>query len=256
LKKTALLLALVLAFSTVGIAPGSAATVSNKRYDWFYVRNKTHTTPSAPKYARQLLAAYGGTYAMSKGRKVIYLTMDEGYENGYTPAILDTLKRNKVPVTFFCTASYIKSKGALVRRMYNEGHLVGSHTATHPNMVSKANNWAAYKKELTLTEAAYYAATKKRLSKIVRMPSGIYSARALSYNKALGYKTYFWSFAYADWDPRHQATTAYARKLILANSHNGEILLLHAVSRTNTAVLDSMLKNLKGQGYVFKLLPR
>jgi peptidoglycan-N-acetylmuramic acid deacetylase len=220
------------------------------------MRNSTHRTPWAPATARGLLFTYRGAYALSNKSRIMYLTMDEGYENGYTARILDVLKRNKVPVTFFCTGSYIKSRPALVRRMVAEGHLVGNHTLTHPNMVAKAANWAAYKKEIVDTEAAYRAATGQPMAKIVRMPSGIYSARTLYFNKTLGYRTYFWSFAYADWDVSHQPTTTHARSLILANTHWGEIMLLHAVSKTNYLVLDSVIKSLKAQGYVFKLLPR
>ena len=254
MKKTALFLTLVLAWSAAGVGT-AMATVSNRRYDWYIVRSTVHKTPAVPDTARRLLAAYRGTYAMSRLHKVIYLTMDEGYENGYTGRILDVLKANNVPVTFFVTGSYIKSKPALVRRMVKEGHLVGNHTLTHPNMVTKAWTFAGYKRELVQTELVYRSATGRTMPKIMRMPSGTYSARALSYNKVLGFKTYFWSFAYADWDPANQHTTTYARRFILANAHSGEIMLLHAVSRTNYMVLGGVIKTLKSQGYVFKLLP-
>ncbi|MBR5310612.1 MAG: polysaccharide deacetylase family protein, partial [Oscillospiraceae bacterium] len=64
----------------------------------------------------------------------VYLTFDEGYENGYTPKILDVLKEKNVSAVFFVTLSYAKNNPDLIRRMINEGHVIGNHSARHPNM--------------------------------------------------------------------------------------------------------------------------
>jgi peptidoglycan-N-acetylmuramic acid deacetylase len=256
MKRALALLFVTVALATAFTATASAATIPNTRYDWWITRNGRHVTPWAPSDARAMLAKWKGVYAYGMTPKVIYLTMDEGYENGYTASILDVLKRNNVKVTFFCTGSYIRSRPALVRRMINEGHLVGNHTNTHPNMVAKAPNYPAYKAELDLTAAAYWQASRRVMPKIVRMPSGIYSPRCLAINAFLGYKTYFWSFAYADWDPARQPSLSHARSMMLDNAHPGEVMLIHAVSRSNYLVLDGVLKTLKAQGYTFKLLPQ
>ena len=70
----------------------------------------------------------------SADEKTLYLTFDCGYENGNTAKILDTLKKQHVPGAFFVVGDYLKTAPALVRRMGDEGHLVGNHTNNHPNM--------------------------------------------------------------------------------------------------------------------------
>ncbi len=59
--------------------------------------------------------------------KYVYLSFDEGYEAGYTSKILDTLKDNNVKVAFFITAHYLNTNSDLVKRMIDEGHIVGNH---------------------------------------------------------------------------------------------------------------------------------
>ena len=71
------------------------------------------------------------------------------------------------------------------------------------------------------------------------------------YAKDLGYKTVFWSFAYADWDNNRQMSEDKALEKILAHTHNGEIMLLHPTSSTNAAIMDKLIKTLKAQGYRF-----
>ena len=69
-----------------------------------------------------------------------------------------------------------------------------------------------------------------------------------------GYKTIFWSFAYVDWKRDSQPSTDYGKKMIMSRTHPGGIILLHASSKTNAEILDSVIKNWKSQGYVFKSL--
>ena len=71
---------------------------------------------------------YNGIYIGNENKKYIYLTFDEGYEAGYTEKILDVLKENDVKATFFITAHYLNTAEELVKRMVNEGHIVGNHT--------------------------------------------------------------------------------------------------------------------------------
>ena len=198
------------------------------------------------------LAQYDAYYLGDTTQKVIYLTFDEGYENGYTSKILDILKANDVKAAFFVTKSYMEDQPELVKRMVVEGHIVGNHSVSHPNMsdlsneqiLAELNGCAAYYKELTGQE----------MPKYFRPPEGVYSIRSLKQTKAAGYKTIFWSFAYNDWDPKNQPGTKAAYDMVMNNYHNGSIMLLHAVSQSNTEALDQMLKDLKAKGYVFQTL--
>lgn len=222
---------------------------------WFYTPKSDGTPSGAPADALALLNKYQGYYLGDTSKKVLYLTFDEGYENGYTSKILDILKETNVKAAFFVTKPYITSNKELIKRMASEGHLVCNHSNTHPSMAQAAlKGQPAFNKEFTDTEAAYTEVTGKPMPKFFRPPMGNYSELSMYYTKALGYKTIFWSFAYKDWEVDKQPSESYATNLMRERSHSGAIVLLHAVSKTNTNVLDSMLKEWKGKGFEFKTL--
>lgn len=206
-------------------------------------------TPSGPASAAQL-QALDGAYVGNTQEKVLYLTFDAGYENGYTADILDVLKKHQVPAAFFLVGDYLERNADLVRRMVAEGHIVGNHTATHPNM-SKITDRAAFTKELEEVEQLFAQITGKALPKYYRPPQGIYSEENLKLAQELGYKTVFWSLAYADWDNNNQPTREYALGKLLPRTHNGAVILLHATSKTNAELLDELLTTWKQQGYTF-----
>jgi peptidoglycan-N-acetylmuramic acid deacetylase len=223
--------------------------------NWFY-QPKTDGTPSGePADILALLKKYSGYYLGDTSKKVIYLTFDEGYENGYTPRILDTLKANNVKAAFFVTTDYIKRNKDLIKRMEAEGHLVCNHSNTHPSMAQSAlKGQDKFNEEFTLTEKAYEEVTGKKMPKFFRPPMGKYSELSMKYTQDLGYKTIFWSFAYKDWIPEEQPTHEAAKKVIMERTHNGAIVLLHAVSKTNTEIMDFIIKDWKSKGFEFKTL--
>ncbi len=206
--------------------------------------------PSGPASSQQL-QQYDGVFMGDPEEKVLYLTFDAGYENGYTGQILDVLKKHQVPAAFFLVGDYLERNGDLVRRMVDEGHIVGNHTASHPNM-SKIASLEDFKKELTEVEALFQDITGKKLPKFYRPPQGVYSEKNLEHAKSLGYKTVFWSLAYADWDNQKQPTEEYAMGKLLPRTHNGAVILLHSTSKTNAEILDSLLTQWKNQGYRFE----
>lgn len=217
---------------------------------WYYLP-KTNGTPSGePQDILNLINRYDAYYLGDTSSKVIYLTFDEGYENGYTAKILDVLKANGVKAAFFVTKGYITGNPDLVRRMADEGHLVCNHSSTHPSMPLVAlKGKDAFDKEFQDTEAAYKAVTGKTLAPFFRPPMGNYSELSLYYTQSLGYRTVFWSFAYRDWETDNQPSEADAVSLLRERTHSGGIFLLHAVSKTNAAILDTVLKEWKGKGY-------
>lgn len=223
--------------------------LSNKTIPWGLGPNKNHVPPSIPKEHKAILDKYSGYYLGDTSQKVIYLTFDEGYEVGYTSVILDVLKANDVKAAFFVTGHYIKSQPELIKRMVEEGHLVCSHSLTHPSMPSKANNLDAFSKEFTGLENLFKEITGLDMPKFFRPPKGEFSEKVLYLTQNLGYKTVFWSFAYKDWLVDEQPTEKYAHDKIMSSAHNGEIMLLHAVSKANANILDSVIKELKSEGY-------
>ena len=105
----------------------STQGLSNKKIGWGIKRNDNHEQPDLGKNNIEVLEKNKGIAMGSKENKYIYLTFDEGYEAGYTPQILKTLKENGVKATFFITAHYVNTQSDLVKQMIDEGHIVGNH---------------------------------------------------------------------------------------------------------------------------------
>lgn len=196
------------------------------------------------------LRKYDAAYLGDTNEKVIYLTFDAGYENGNTGKILDVLKSHEVTAAFFLVGNYIQQNPDLVRRMADEGHIVGNHTMHHYDM-SKISDKAAFQKELTDLEALYQETTGKEMPKFYRPPQGIYSESNLKMAQELGYKTVFWSLAYVDWQNDKQPSAEYAFSKLLPRTHNGAVVLLHSTSATNAAILDELLTKWEAMGYKF-----
>ena len=133
----------------------------------------------------EALAQYGAYYLGDTGKKVLYLTFDCGYENGYTEAILDALKKHNAPAAFFVVGHMIESAPDIVRRMAEEGHIVGNHTFHHPDM-SSISDLTSFQKELTDLETLYQETTGQPLSKFYRPPQGKYSVENLKQAQQLG----------------------------------------------------------------------
>ncbi|WP_434311791.1 polysaccharide deacetylase family protein [Hominifimenecus sp. rT4P-3] len=199
------------------------------------------------------LKQYNAYYAEDTTEKVLYLTFDCGFENGEMPAILDALKKHNVPATFFVVGTLIKSDPDLIKRIVDEGHTIGNHTYSHPDM-SKISTKEAFQKELQEVEALYEQAVGSPMKKFYRPPQGKYSETNLSMAKELGYSTFFWSLAYVDWYQDKQPTKEEAFKKLLGRIHPGAIVLLHSTSQTNAEILDELLTKWEEMGYQFKSL--
>ncbi len=196
------------------------------------------------------LKKYDAAYIGNTGEKVLYLTFDAGYENGCTAKILDILKEHQVPAAFFLVGNYIEKNADLVRRMTDEGHIVGNHTMHHYDM-SKLGEKTAFCRELTDLEKLYKETTGSDMPKFYRPPQGIYSEENLAMAKELGYKTVFWSLAYVDWNNDSQPTKDQAFSKLLPRTHNGAVVLLHSTSQTNAEILGELLTRWKEEGYRF-----
>ena len=204
------------------------------------------TGNASPDYLKQ----FNAFYADDSGERVIYLTFDAGFENGNTPAILDTLKKHGVPAAFFVVGNYIETCPELVKRMAAEGHIVANHTFHHPDM-SEISSRDAFTKELSDLEILYKQVTGMDMKKYYRPPQGKYSEQNLEMARDMGYTTFFWSLAYVDWYQDNQPTREEALKKLLGRIHPGAIVLLHSTSRTNAEILDELLTKWEEMGYHF-----
>ena len=221
----------------------------NKSFGWYYSPNKEHSPVQTSLLYRNLMEQYRGIWLGSSSRKWLYLTFDEGYENGYTPKILDVLKEENVPAAFFITGYYLQENPELVQRMLAEGHLVGNHTSNHYSMPEL--DQAKLIKEITSLADSYQGLTGQKIAPFLRPPMGEFSEASLWVTCSLGYSSVFWSFAYRDWETDNQRGKEYAYQQVMANHHPGAVILLHAVSKDNTEALAEIIRELKGLGYEF-----
>lgn len=180
--------------------------------------------------------------------KVLYLTFDCGYENGYTSKILDVLKKKNVNAAFFCTLPQVKENPDLIKRMISEGHIVGNHSATHPSFAEISTEQMT--EEVKKMER--YLQTEFNYSEpYFRFPKGEYSDLALNQLNSLGYTCVFWSLAYADWDLKSQKGKDYAFDTVVSRLHSGAVILLHSVSPDNANALSDIIDEARNQGYKF-----
>lgn len=225
---------------------------------WYCPHRSDGVQPSTPA-EMQYIEKYNGWCidrahsSMADGDRVIYLTFDAGYENGNVARILDVLKEKGTPAAFFILENLVTSNTELVRRMTDEGHLVCNHTAKHRDM-TKMENKEMFAAELNAMEQIYREKTGKKLAAYYRPPEGKTNEDNLRWANELGYKTIFWSYAYADWDNEKQMEPEKALEKLLNGVHNGEVLLLHPTSDTNVAILGRFIDALTAKGFRFGTL--
>jgi peptidoglycan-N-acetylmuramic acid deacetylase len=228
----------------------------NRIRSWGIAREKDNKTPRADPGAPELLRRYQGIYLADTGQPVIYLTFDEGYENGYTDDILDVLARQRVNAIFFITGPYLNQQEALVRRMLEEGHAVGNHTVGHFSLPTL--NDEKMTREVADLDSLFYEKFSRHMT-FLRPPKGEYSEHSLAVTSEMGYINVFWSFAYDDWNRNNQKGWEHAYNKVMPNLHNGAVLLLHAVSSDNAQALERIIEDTRKKGYefgdVFDLIP-
>lgn len=265
IKKRNLLLAVVVlagAFvigraAACRIEDGTVSTFFSKRdqsENWGLGFGESGTQPTGTVTPEEL-KKYDAYFVGDEKKKVLYLTFDCGYENGNTEAILDALKKHNAKATFFCVGNFLETSPELVKRMEAEGHTVGNHTYHHPDMSAIADK-ASFKKEVDDVANLYKEITGKEMTKYYRPPQGKFSTENLQMAKELGYKTFFWSLAYVDWNVDNQPTKQEAFDKLLTRVHPGAIVLLHNTSKTNGQILDELLTKWEEMGYTFQPLSK
>lgn len=231
------------------VKPTNSTPSQSASYSWYLIPNSQHTAPGINNNAAALLAENQAIYMLPNESKRIYLSFDCGYELGYTPTILDILQRKQIKAAFFITGQYINTKPDLVKRMHAEGHLVCNHTLNHPDLAKVDQD--KLQQEINSLEQKYQDLTGVPLDKYIRPPMGSYSADSLKWTKEMGYTTVFWSMAWKDWDPKQQPGADFVYKHVMNNIHPGAIILMHAVSASDTEALEKIITDLQAQGYVF-----
>lgn len=223
-------------------------SLSAKKLGWGFRRGENG--PEFTQDQMRHMAEYGCIYRQSGDEKTIFLTFDEGYENGYTSVILDTLRKKDVKAAFFVTGAYVKSNPDLIKRMADEGHIIGNHTLNHP-CLPEINDTKTLQQELRELDRLIFGISGEKCN-YLRPPKGEYSERALAMTRDMGYTNVFWSQAYVDWNDNVSSEEAFEK--ITGDIHPGCVLLLHAVSKGNADALGAVIEYARKEGYTFKNL--
>lgn len=218
---------------------------------WGYKKSSDGNVPDVGRYG-PMIEKYDGFYVDPSGDPVVYLTFDNGYEQGYTGHVLDVLKEKDVPATFFVTGHYIESAPELVKRMAKEGHLIGNHSWNHPDFTQISKE--KMKDELDKVNEAVQELTNQTTMSFVRPPRGTFNEQTLKWAKEFGYTHAFWSVAFKDWETDNQKGWEYAYNSVIEQIHPGAVVLLHTVSKDNAEALSQMIDELRKRGYQFKSL--
>lgn len=248
-----IVLVICLALATL-FAFSIGAFAEDTDYSWFIIKKGN----DAPAFGEQasMVADEGGYYidksASETGEKIIYLTFDAGYDNGNVKKTLDILKENNVKGAFFILSNILKKNPETVGQMFADGHLVCNHTKNHKNMSTLTDE--EMKANLEALESLCLEQTGYCMMKYFRFPEGKYSERTMKNANRLGYKTFFWSLAYADWDNNVKRSKDAAINNLITNTHPGAIVLLHPTSDINVEILPELIKRWKSMGYTFGTL--
>ncbi|WP_208402039.1 delta-lactam-biosynthetic de-N-acetylase [Halalkalibacterium halodurans] len=230
----------------------SVEAYSNKTYNWSFKPSRNNEPATTESHYIELLDKYGGFFIGDTSRKELYLTFDNGYENGYTAVILDVLKDKQVPATFFVTGHYLETEQELIRRMVGEGHIVGNHSWHHPSLPNVSDE--RLERELEKVKGKFTEITGIQEMHYLRPPRGEFSERSLALSEKLGYTNVFWSMAYKDWEVDKQKGAQYAYDQIMKRIHPGAVMLLHSVSKGNAEALERVIDDARAEGYEFKSL--
>lgn len=233
---------LLSSFSTI-------VNAENAAYNW-YIKRGADGIPTIP--SEQSFIEKHECFYIDKNvddKKVLYLTFDAGYENGNVERILNTLKEKEVTAAFFLLDHIILKNTDIVKRMADEGHLVCNHTKNHKDLSGLGAEEIV--DNLTDLERIYEQKCGRTLAKYFRFPEGRYSESALRAVESIGYKSIFWSMAYADWDNAKQPNAEKAIEKLMSLTHNGAVILLHPTSSTNAEIMPIIIDKWREMGYTF-----
>ena len=236
----------LLSISLCALLLFSGTARAAERKNWYFSSKGQNERPGLPPVDETVAKGIG------KDEKVLYLTFDAGYENGNVAKIADVLAENDVTGAFFVLQHFVKAEPELVLRLKANGNLICNHTSTHPPINTLTKDEIAL--ELNGVAEEYKTLTGEAMAPFFRPPEGAYDDASLQTVAESGYKTVFWSLAYADWDNDKQPAPDAALQKLESRVHNGAVILLHPTSATNAAILGQFITDMKEAGYRFGTL--
>lgn len=179
-------------------------------------------------------------YVLDPTKKRVAITFDDGPSPTVTPQVLDTLKKYNAKATFYVLGNKVEESPELAKRIVDEGHEIGNHTWTHPNLVNLTDE--AILDEYTRTTNAIIQATGYTPSTF-RAPYGSINERV---QNVVPLEAVMWSIDTLDWKHRNPNATV---NIVNANLHNNAIILMHDIHQPTANALDRVLANIQAAGY-------
>lgn len=176
------------------------------------------------------------------GKKLIALTFDDGPNPMTTPTLLDILKKENVPVTFFALGQRAQEYPDIIKREAAEGHEVGSHTWDHQDL--RTLSLEDQKQEIERANTLINSLTGKQVM-LFRPPYGSYTQDTLNQTSLSAVN---WSVDTSDW--RYNSSALIAENA-LVSAHDGAIVLLHDIHSSSVGAVPKIISELKAQGYTF-----
>lgn len=199
----------------------------------------------------------GSQITPSNQKGIIYLTFDDGPNEGTTNVILDILKEESVPATFFVTN---KGPDYLIKREYDEGHTVGLHTASH-NYATVYKSADSYYNDLKQVQDRVKRITGYE-SKIIRFPGGSSNTVSKKYSSGImtfltkdvvnkGYRYYDWNISSGDAGETTSASGVYNNVIRSLSKNKANMILMHDIKPYTRDALRNIIKYSKNNGYTF-----
>lgn len=211
------------------------------------VKKTTYTPKKNPTISLPINPAKGlSHYRGSSSLPYIALTFDDGPHPTHTPKLLNILSQYNVKATFYVTGQNASRYPAIIRRMVAEGHEIGNHTYTHPNLTKLSD--AEVRSQLNKSVAAISAAANVK-PRTFRPPYAAMTSRQRAWvNAEYGYPIIFWDVDPQDWKDRNASIVT---SRLLNRAKNGSILLLHDIHATSIAAVPKTINGLLGKGFKF-----
>ncbi len=188
--------------------------------------------------------------AAYEGKKLVALTFDDG-PGKYTAELLDFLKEHRVRATFFLLGRNASIYPSLIQRMDEEGHAIGNHSYSHPNLAGMSA--AGVASQIGNCNAAIYKAIGRNAD-LLRCPGGSSNATVRNVAAGAGLPIVYWSVDTKDWESRNKdkiLEVAFGEKGI----KDGSIVLLHDIHRESVDAAKEMILRLEKEGYTFVTVP-
>ncbi len=187
-------------------------------------------------------------YMGKEGDKTLYLTFDAGYGNENLVSIANTLKETQTTAAIFVLPAVLNTHGDTVKELADIGCFICNHSYSHRDMS------ALTEKEVQAELEGLSACAREKgieIKSYFRPPEGRFDKELISYAASAGYKTVFWSYAYADWDNANQPDKEKSLERLISNLHDGAVILLHPNSKTNAEILPLFIRQARSMGYRF-----